>query len=42
MEDVGGKVTPAPEFHPVYRNTINTDIPVYEYTSYSGKTGHDK
>lgn len=29
MEDVGGKVTPAPEFHPVYRNTIITGIPVY-------------
>ena len=42
MEDVEGKVTPAPEFRPVYRNTIITGIPVYQYTSYSGKTGHNK
>lgn len=42
MEDVGGKVTPVYTGAPVYRNTITTGIPVYQYTSYSGKTGHNK
>lgn len=42
MEDVGGKATPVYTIIHVYNYTINTGIPVCNYTSHSAKRGHNK